>query len=501
MRPTNVLFIMSDQHSRHILGCYGNAVVQTPVLDRLAAQGTRFANAYCNVPICVPSRASFATGRYVHTLGTWDNAAPYTGAEAASWGHRLTTQGHTVVTVGKLHYRRVEDPTGFPDQRLPMHILGGVGDLYGLLREDMPPKPDSRKHVLEAGAGESEYIRYDRAIAQTSARWLREEAPAQQKPWVLFVSFTCPHFPLRAPEPYFNRYPLDALPMPVQWRPEEWPHHPVIDVLRQKAALDQPIDEPTVRRAIAAYYGLVTFLDEQIGIVLEALDDAGLRADTRIIYASDHGEMLGEHGMWWKSSMYEGAVGVPLIIAGPDVPAGKTTMTNVSLVDLFPTLLEATGVPLAPEDRALPGASLWALARDEDRPRTVFSEYHAIYSPCGFYMLRDERYKYVHYVGYRPQLFDLRDDPEEVRDLAGDPQYADLLAACEQRLRLILDPDETDRRAKADQRRRIEAHGGAQRVLADGVKIPYTPAPGEFGPEREQQPTESEPRTADGDAS
>lgn len=482
VQPKNVLFIMSDQHSPHVVGCYGNPVVRTPNLDALAANGTRFAHAYTPTPICVPTRASFATGRYAHTIGSWDNAKPYTGAEAPSWGHRLVEQGHPVTTVGKLHYRAVDDPSGFPDQRLPMHVLDGIGDLYGLLRGDMPVRHASRQQVLDARAGDSEYIRYDRAIAQESARFLREEAIGRNKPWALFTSFVTPHLPLIAPEQYINLYPLDSLPLPIQGAPEEWPHHPALDAHRRFQALDKPFNERTVRNAMAAYYGMVTFLDEQIGLVLHALDEAGLREETRIVYTSDHGEMLGEHGLWWKSSMYDASVGIPLILAGPDVPAGKVVNTNVSLVDCFPTIVEAVGAEFMPEDAELPGESLWRLAQEDDRARTVFSEYHTVFATSARYMVRNEQYKYVHYVDYAPQLFDLLDDPNELRDLAADPRYADVVTACERELRVIVDPEEVDRQAKADQLGRIEAAGGLEVIVAGGLKIPYTPAPNEFDP-------------------
>jgi len=482
MQPTNVLFIMSDQHSRHVLGCYGNSAVHTPVLDALAARGTRFANGYCNFPICVPSRASFATGRYAHQIGSWDNASPYIGTEAASWGHRLTEQGHQVTTIGKLHYRQVDDPSGFPDQRLPMHVLEGEGDLYGLLRADMPVRPQSRQQVLDARAGESEYTRYDRAIAQTAERWLQQEAPEQRRPRCLFVAFVTPHFPLVAPPEHFNRFRADDLPFPIRGRPEEWSRHPVAERHRRQQALDQPFDEATLRNALVAYYGLVSFMDEQVGRVLLALDDAGLAESTRIVYTSDHGEMLGEHGMWWKSSLYEASVGVPFIVAGPDIPAGKVSNTNVSLVDGFPTIVQGVGAAFAPADHDLPGCSLWQLAQQPDQPRQVFAEYHAIFSPSGAFMLRDERYKYHHFVGFPPQLFDLQDDPDEVFDLAGDPAYGDILARMAERLRAIVDPDEVDRCAHADQRRKIDAAGGKDAIIAGGVKIPYTPAPQQFDP-------------------
>jgi len=480
MRPKNVLFLFSDQHSRRVLGCYGNRTIRTPNLDGLARRGTRFTSVYCQTPICVPARASLAAGRYAHRIGAWDNATPYTGTEAPSWGHRLTEQGHKVTTIGKLHYRKPEDPSGFPDQRIPMHVLDGVGDLYALLRGEMPVRPQSRKQVLEARAGDSEYIRYDRAIADMAVQWLRTEATAQSRPWCLYVGFVTPHFPLIAPEQYFRLYPPDALPLPVQYSPEAWGRHPVLEVKRKQQALDTPFDEKTIRNAVAAYYGLVTFLDEQVGRVLQALQEAGLEEETRIIYTTDHGEMLGEHGLWWKSSMYESSVAVPLILAGPDIPAGEVVRTNAELADLFPTIAEGVGARLGPEDADLPGQSLFRLIGDGDRPRTVFSEYHAIFSPSGIFMVRNSRYKYVHYVGFRPQLFDLVADPEETRDLSADPAHAEALAACERELRAICDPDAVDRRAKADQRRRLEAAGGASAVLAEGVKIPFTPAPGGF---------------------
>lgn len=284
------------------------------------------------------------------------------------------------------------------------------------------------------------------------------------------------------PEHFLNRYTPESLPLPIESAPEEWPRHPVLELQRHQGALEEPFDERTFRNALAAYYGLVTFLDEQIGQVLQALDEAGLRETTRIIYTSDHGEMLGTHGLWWKSAMYEGAAGVPLILAGPDIPPGKVVTANVSLVDCYPSLVEALGAHLTPEDNDLPGLSLWQLAQGPDRPRTVFSEYHAIYSPSGVFMIRNERYKYIYYVGYPPQLFDLQADPDERRDLAGDPRHAEAHAACARELRSIVDPEEVDRRARADQHRRMEAAGGAAAILAQGIQVPYSPAPEQFEP-------------------
>jgi len=481
-RPTNVLVVLSDEHTRRVLGSYGNPIVRTPHLDALAREGTRFTSAYCQTPICVPSRGSLATGRWPHTIDSWDNATPYVGTEASSWGHRLTAQGHHVTTVGKLHYRRVDDPSGFADQRVPLHVVDGTGDLYGLLRGDMPPRPQSLRHVIEARAGESEYVRYDRAIADTAARWLREEAEAagRRKPWVLFVGFVSPHFPLVVPDAYFDLYHQDDLPLPVASTEATWSRHPAHELHRHQLGLAKPLDEATVRKAVAAYYGLVTFLDEQIGRVLAALAESGVGPSTRVIYTSDHGEMLGEHGLWWKSTMFESSVTVPLVVSGPDMPAGRAVLTNAMLVDLYPTLLEMTGAAPSAEDAELPGRSLVALAREPDADRHAFSEYHAIFSRRGMFMLRSGRWKYVHHVEGPPELFDLAAGPDELRDLALDPGHDSVRRACEAELARFVDPQAADARARAHQRRRLDAGGGMEHVRVGGPKIIYTPPPPEF---------------------
>jgi len=188
MDAKNLLIIMSDQHNRSVLGCYGHEIVRTPNLDRLAAGGTRFTDAYTPSPVCVPARAAFATGKYVHQIGAWDNAIAYDGT-VPSWHHLLRERGHQVVAIGKLHFRSKDDDNGFSDEQIGMHIFEGQGDLLGLVRdEDMPKRGGSYKMAKLAGPGESMYTTYDREIAARAQVWLREEAQKHTgKPWVLFV--------------------------------------------------------------------------------------------------------------------------------------------------------------------------------------------------------------------------------------------------------------------------------------------------------------------------
>ncbi|MEM8663290.1 MAG: sulfatase-like hydrolase/transferase, partial [Pseudomonadota bacterium] len=455
-------------------GFHGNSVIRTPHLDGLAEAGTVYDAAYTNCPICVPARASFATGRYVHEIGNWDNAFPYHGAPPA-WGHRLQAAGVRCDSIGKLHYRSAEDPAGFDNEVLPLHVLNGEGDVQGMVRRPPPIRPSTAQLAADAGEGNSTYLDYDRKIRDAACAWLGDAGRKGDGPWTLFVSFVCPHFPLVAPPEFFNLYPLADVPMPLMRDPGEFPDHPVLAKLREVQAYEDHFrDEEHVRTAIAAYYGMVSFLDDNVGRILATLDATGLADDTLVIYTSDHGDNLGARTLWGKSNMYDESAGIPLILRGPGIDRGRIG-TPVSLVDAHPTILAANGVPGHADDADLPGRSLLG---DLDADRTAFSEYHAVASITGIFMVRFGRYKYVHYVDHRPQLFDLDADPFEARDLALEPGNEATLREGERRLRAICDPDAVSARAFADQEARIQALGGTEVVLNSG-SFPYTPAPGE----------------------
>jgi len=470
VKPSNVMIIMSDEHDPRWMGCSGNRMMITPNLDRLAARGLRFTDAYTTCPICVPARAAFAVGKYIHQIGYWDNADPYDG-KIPSWHHRLRDRGHRVVSVGKLHFRSNDDDNGFSESIVPMNVFERKGDLYGLLRgDDMPGRADGKKLAGLAGPGESEYTWYDREIAARAQIWLREEAPKyRDKPWVIFVSFVAPHFPLTAPPHWYYKYPFDKIPMPKLYRSKSV--HPYVRDQDDNCGYDKHFaDEAAVKRARAGYFGLISSLDENIGNLLNTLKESGLEGNTRILYTSDHGDNMGARGLWGKQVLYEEAAKVPMLLAGPDIPVG-VRREPVSHVDVYPTVMQWTGAD-APE------ASGFSLNQKIPQ-RTVVSEYHASSSKSGEYMIRNGKWKYVYFVQYpdRPELFDLESDPEELRDLGTDKAFSKERKACHEKLLAILNPEEVDRKAKRRQAELVAANGGREAVLRRG-SFAYSPPPG-----------------------
>ena len=477
MDATNVLFIMSDEHNPRMMGCAGHPLVKTPNLDRLAERGTRFTANYTTNPICVPARTSFATGRYTHDIGYWDNALAYDG-KVRGWGHRLQDEGIRVESIGKLHYVNETDPTGFDRQQIPMHIMDGIGQVWGSVRDPLPESPPSPPGarpgggiIGKAGPGESNYNRYDQNIGELTCEWLRDVAKTGDgKPWVLYAGFVAPHFPLIVPQEFFDLYPLADLEMPKLLPSDGHAWHPWIAARPRMSRPDgDGVDEEVTRRALAAYLGLCTFVDAQIGRVLDTLEECGLSDNTRIVYTSDHGDNAGTRGLWGKGNFYEESGGIPLILAGPDIPKGETNNTATTLIDAYQTILQATGLNPQDAEENLPGHSWLDLLGTDDAERTAFSEYHAVGSPSAGFMLRDRKFKYHYYVGFEPELFDIQSDPQETTNLAADPSHADILAGYHNRLCQMLDPEAVDRRAKDDQNALIERFGGREAALNTGT--------------------------------
>lgn len=474
MKPTNVLLILSDEHVHNLMGCAGHPFIRTPNLDALAKASTRFSNAYTPSPICVPARASLATGRYVHEIGCWDNAIAYDG-RLAGWAQHLSDAGLVVESIGKLHYRSASSPVGFQRQQHAVHIHEGIGQVWGSVRDPMPETIGPSPLYDKIGAGESDYNRFDARVADTAVEWLAQHA-SDEKPWTLFVGLVAPHFPLVVPQEFLDMYPVDSIPLPLLHPSSGYVRHPWVERQARFMDHDAAIGSDARRRlALASYFGLITFMDHQVGKILDAAHRLGLHQSTTIIYSSDHGDNVGKRGMWNKCLMYRESTGVPMMISGPGIPEAKVSTTPVSLIDLQNTILERTGCDPALIQGA--GRSIAEIACEPDMPnRLAFSEFHAVGSENAAYMLANADFKYHYYVGLEPELFDLRQDPEETRNLAGDPEYAHILADFEARLRSLLDPEAVNRQAKADQQKLVDAFGGRDVALRTGTPA-ATPVP------------------------
>ncbi|MEL7344058.1 MAG: sulfatase-like hydrolase/transferase [Pseudomonadota bacterium] len=468
---SNLLVILSDEHQARAMGCAGHPFVKTPHLDGLAARGMRFSDAYTPSPICVPARASFATGRHVHKTRLWDNAMPYHG-QIPGWGHCLQSAGVPTESIGKLHYRKTGDPAGFDHEHIPMHVAQGTGMVWGSIRgETERVSPKTRMFGEYIGPGTSPYTDYDQAVTDRTVEWLGAHGQ-DDKPWCLYVGLVAPHFPLVVPSEFFDLYPPDDLPAPRLDPRDGYRRHPWVEL--QNAQMNSEADfgsQKERRDAVAAYYGLVSWMDHNVGRILAALKENGQLADTTIIYASDHGDNLGVRGLWGKSNLYQESVSVPMIMAGPGVGQG-TCATPVDLLDVAATIPAHFGLAYQSDGIPLPQIA----ANDEDLDRPVLSQYHAVGSVSGAFMLRKGRWKLNTYIGFEPELFDLIEDPGEIHNLAPDPAHAKTLADMGAALRAMVDPQAANDQAFADQAAMIDAYGGREAALKLGAPA-ATPPP------------------------
>jgi choline-sulfatase len=465
MKKNNVLVIMSDEHTRSVMGAYGNAQVHTPTLDKLSNSGMRFEHAYTPSPICISARASFATGTHVFENRCWSSAQPYYGQQE-SWMHRLRHQGSEVVSIGKLHYRSAKDDLGFSDQQHPMYLANqGRGWPQGLQRSPMPDYPDAAELAAGVGPGETSYTGYDRNITAASVKWLRDRKISKtEKPWVLFVSFICPHYPLSAPEEFYSLYRDMVLPAAYDNDPDQQLKHPVIDKMRQFWNYDSFFDEEGRIEALRNYYGLCSFLDDNVRQVLEALEQSSEGDNTQIIYTSDHGDLIGNHGMWCKSYMYEDSVGIPMTLTGPGIKPG-VNKTPVSLVDLASTIESFVTGDIPSEREAWRGRPLPSFIESPDADRPVLSEYHDGGSPTGFYMLRQGPWKYIYFAENNPDLlFNMAKDPQEIHNLADLAEFVTIKTGLLNILYSILDPELVNQSVFEDQATVIEALGGVEGI-------------------------------------
>lgn len=476
MKRPNILFIFSDQHAQAVAGCYGDKVVRTPNIDTLAAEGVRFNNAYCPSPICVPSRMSMLTARWPHKQECWTND-DILRSDLPTWLHGAGAAGYDPVLIGRMHAMGPDQLHGYRSREIGDHSPNHAGLArwpMGVLEKTNDPNPDS---VVKSGPGMSIYQLKDADVANAAAAWLRKEGVkhiAQEKPFCLTVGLMMPHPPYvvdgEAYAAYEGRVPPPRLGSDAA--DHEWHRW-----WRENRGIDEA-DPKNRDKARAAYWGLVQRTDEMIGQVLAALNEIGAADDTLIIYASDHGDHLGERGLWWKHTFYDESAKVPLIMRLPGVlPAGECREQVVNLVDLSQTMLEVMGSdPLPHAD----GRSFWQMACNSDVPwiNETFSEYCTDAVPhwtggraVQQRMYRRDNWKLVIYDAEPAQLFDLDADPDELNNRAEDPECHTIMDEMMWRITEDWDPDEVAARMRE---RRIEKDilaGWAQNVQPENTYI------------------------------
>jgi choline-sulfatase len=418
-RP-NVLLIMVDQLAASWLPAYGHELVHAPNIAALAEEGVVFESAYCASPLCAPSRAALLTGRLPSRTGVYDNAAEMRASEPTVT-HRLRAAGYATCLSGKMHFVGPDQLHGF-EQRLTTDVYPADLDWtpdWRLPATERLPWYHTMESVLTPGVcTASMQMDYDDEVAHRAVRKLHDLArdPSGQ-PFFLTVSFTNPHDPWELRPRYWDLYDEAAVDLPAVGPIAREKADPHSVRLRDMSGIDEvALTEEQVRRARHAYYAAVSYADERIGAVLAALSDADLDDDTIVLFTADHGEMLGERGLWYKMAFFEASARVPLIIRAPGGAAGARVTEPVSQLDVAPTLLDLCALDGA---GAMDGRSLApALAGDVLGSADVVAEYLAegVNSPA--VMLRRGRHKYI-WCGDDPeQLYDVAADPHELVDLA-----------------------------------------------------------------------------------
>ena len=442
-RRPNIIFICADQHSGGVLGANGHPIVRTPHLDRIAAAGVHFRNAYCGNPVCAPGRASMMTGMYASDVGSYCNSTPFDG-RVPTWGNRLKQAGYHCWAIGKLDLTTGKD-FGFEETRTN-HGHSQHPDITSLFRAPVCFRPEERG-VVNGQFKERESG--DAALAASGLKFLRERAPKLGKPWAMYIGMHAPHPRWVAQSKYRAVYPPEKMPLPGIPPGYLESRHTMFQVLANFKNIATPIPDERVRRARAAYFACISELDEYVGQIFGEIEKSGQLERTLFVYTSDHGEMLGEHGLWLKNVLLDPAARVPIIMAGAGLPKGKAVEAPVTHCDMIATMLDAAGVA-AP--RELRGRSLV-----NGVPEFAFSESHSEGNCTGSFMIRKGDWKYLYFAGDRPLLFNLKDDPGELRDLAGKPETAAIQRELDARLKSLVDPDAVSERAFAEQERRLEA--------------------------------------------
>ena len=435
MKSPNILLIMADQLAPQFTGAYGHEVAKTPAIDSLAEQGCRFDAAYTPSPICAPARFSMMAGQLPIRIRAYDNAAEFSSS-VPTFAHYLRLMGYHTCLAGKMHFVGPDQLHGF-NERL-------TTDVYPA---DYAWTPNWQQHderidkwyhnmdsVLEAGvAGNTYQFDFDDEVGFHAIRKVFDYARTpDQLPFLLTVSFIHPHDPYVTRRRWWDLYESENIDMP-ETAPEDCTADPhSLRLMADFQINEASIGEEHIRNARRAYYANTSYVDHWVGKLLKALEETSLDKNTVVVFTADHGDMLGERGLWYKTNFFEHSVRVPLIFAGPGIE-NAAVADHCSLMDLLPTFLDLASREgeTVPEVRVpLDGASLLPLLEGSNggNDRVVYSEYCAESTSHPMFMIRSGDYKYIHCDSDPPQLFDLNADPLELNNLAVDSEYQSIAA-------------------------------------------------------------------------
>jgi len=464
-KKPNILIIMGDQMTAALTGAYAHPVVKTPALNRLCAEGVRFDAAYTNCPLCTPARAAMLSGCYVSRTRTYDNGA-ILPCDVPTYAHHLRLAGYETVAAGKLHLVGADQLHGF-ERRLTRDIYPSTfkwtPDWRDYKQNGIKNQKASELEENKIGVrNRTKQLDYDNETRSRAIDFLRSRhvgaKPPDSRPFCLLVSFTHPHPPYLITPEYWNLYEGAEIEIPklskevqaCRSQMDRW-------MLQYEGVADGVVkDIERMRTLRRTYYGMVSYVDGLVGELLKTLEECGLREDTAVLFTADHGDMLCERQLIEKRSFYEWSARVPLIASYPKRWAkGRTRSEPVSLIDVFPTLVEFTKAP-APNN--IDGRSFLNLLegkKDEGPERVVLSEYHSegVAAPC--FMVRRGKFKYVYIHGHDTQLFDLERDPNEVQNLVGWPEFGGLETSLRAEIRKHFAPEKIEKDVYESQAERI----------------------------------------------
>lgn len=422
-RP-NVLFIISDDLTSTALGCYGNKVCQTPNIDRLAGRGMRFTRAYCQGTYCGPSRASFLSGYYPHATSVQGYISPRAAiGDRATWPQHFKNAGYYSARVSKIFHMGVpggiekggdeaDDPASWTERfnsQGPEWQAPGSGETLEKNADGKKPIMGGNTFVIVAAVGD-DMVHSD---GKTSAKAVELIAKHAQEPFFLAVGFVRPHVPFVAPKKYFDLYPWEQMTLPEKV-PGDWDDIPKPGI-NYKTSVNMQMDVTRQKKALSGYYAAVSFMDAQVGKVLDALEKTGQADNTIIIFTSDHGYHLGEHDFWAKVSLHDESARVPLIISVPGKKAGASD-SLVELLDLYPTTAKLCDLEVPAR---LQGKDISPIL--DDPKVTVHDTAFSVAGTSKGLMLRDDRWVFIQYGEDAKggiELFDMHNDPRQITNLA-----------------------------------------------------------------------------------